>query len=141
MNISRLKHSFAVASKMRDFVASHQEYSDATKEDMFYLGILHDIAYEFASTQLEHGQIGGNILRDNGYKYWQEVYNHGNPDSIYTSKELDLLNYMDLTTGPNGENFSIEQRLADIAIRYGTNSIQYKKAEKLSIIIKPVFSL
>ena len=43
------------------------------------------------------------------------------------SDELFLLNYADMTTGPNGEDFSFEERLVDIASRFGKESTAYKK--------------
>ena len=65
---------------------------------MFILGILHDIGYEYSSVQTEHPKIGGNLLRRQGYKYWQEVYYHGRSYSLYSSLPLQLLNTADLHT-------------------------------------------
>ena len=50
-----------------------------------------------------------------------------------------LLNYVDLIVGPNGEYMTIDERLQDIANRYGVLSIQYKKAKKLSEFILTTF--
>lgn len=131
LTISRLHHSLAVASKMKDFVSRHPDVLSSSEEDMFYLGILHDIAYEFSSLQIDHEHIGGLILKKNGYRFWKEVYYHGSSNDEYSSYELDLLNYCDMTTGPNGEDFTIQQRLDDIEARYGNQSIQYSNAKKL----------
>ena len=70
LTISRLHHSLAVASKMKDFVSRHPDVLSSSEEDMFYLGILHDIAYEFSSLQIDHEHIGGLILKKYGYRFW-----------------------------------------------------------------------
>lgn len=67
---------------------------------------------------------------ENGYRFWKEVYYHGSSDIEYSSYELDLLTCCDMTTGPNGEDFTIQQRLDDIKARYGYQSIQYTNAKK-----------
>ena len=73
----RILHSLGVANKMK--VIANELYPGNKEfiEDMFILGLLHDLGYEFAKTKLEHSEIGGTILKKNGYKYWKEVYYHG----------------------------------------------------------------
>lgn len=131
-NEIRMLHSLAVAKKMKIEVEKSPQKFSASPEDIFYLGLIHDVAYEFVDTQEEHEHKGGEILRANGYKYWKEVYYHGNPNSEYDSAELRLLNYADMTTGPDGKDMTIDERLADIASRYGNNSAQYMNAKLLA---------
>lgn len=135
LSLNRTKHCLGVARKMKSIAEAIHDFPYPS-QDMFYLGLLHDVAYEFVDLPEEHEHRGGEILRDNGYRYWQEVYHHGNPDTTYRSLALDLLNYVDLTTSPEGEDISIEDRLDDIANRYGEDSIQYSKARKLSLQLK-----
>lgn len=123
----RMAHSIAVAIKLKQLsqkLSDKKEYA----EDMFYLGLLHDAGYEFSNIQEEHEQRGGEILKRNGYKYWREVYYHGNPNPPISSPELFLLNYADMTTGPNGETMTLEERVSEIAQRYGEATSQYKTA-------------
>jgi len=136
---SRLNHSLNVARKMKEIVQKNPELFDCKPEEMFYLGIVHDVAYEFVENQVHHEHVGGELLRTLGFKYWKEVYYHGDPDAKYNSSEIMLLNYVDLIIGPNGEHMTIDERLQDIANRYGDLSVQYKKAKKLSELILTTF--
>jgi len=137
LTIARLQHSLAVARKMRNLTAQNRQRFSCSPEDMFYLGMLHDLGYEFVENQNEHEIMGGQILREQGYRFWREIFYHGNPDAEYYSPELDLLNYCDMTTGPNGEDMTIEERIADIMHRYGEDSEQYLKALCLSKTMGP----
>ena len=132
---SRLNHSLNVAHKMMEIVQNNPDLFACKPEEVFYLGIVHDIAYEFVEDPIFHEHKGGELLKELEFKYWREVYYHGDPDAEYTSLELMLLNYVDLITGPNGENLTISERLSDIANRYGDASIQYIKAKRLSEIV------
>ena len=81
--------------------------------------------YEFTDKGLNHNVIGGNILKENGYKFWQEVYNHGNPYSNYSSLYLKILNMADMQIDKYGNDVGYEKRLEDIKNRYGENSKPY----------------
>lgn len=128
LNQSRLQHSLAVARKMESIVRKNADAFDCTPEEAFCLGFVHDLGYEFCDIGQSHEIIGGEILHDSGYIYWKEVFYHGNPNSSYSSIELDLLNFADMTTGPNGENMTFKDRLNDIRERYGQYSEQYINA-------------
>lgn len=136
----RISHSVAVARKLRQLaykLTGNEEYS----ENLFYLGLLHDVAYEFSDTQEEHERRGGEILRRNGYQYWKEVYYHGKPNVPHSSPELFLLNFADMTTGPKGEVMTIDERISEIGHRYGKNSLQYKNSVALAALLRanPLF--
>ena len=122
MNISleRMKHSLEVARKMKILVELEPTKYHINPEDAFLLGILHDIGYEFCNTQDEHAKIGG-----------KEVYYHGIIQYEYNSSLLQLLNFVDMTTGPNGEDMTMEERINDIIKRYGKESKQAKEAREL----------
>lgn len=119
----RLKHINAVAQYMYD------KAEDGKKEEMYLLGMLHDIGYLYA--QKGHNVFGGNILKEQGYKYWQEVYYHGEPISPYKSDELDFLNSADMSVDSKGNLVGHEQRLNDIGDRYGYISDEYINAKKV----------
>ena len=123
MDDNRLKHSISVARKM---VEIGKEYclSEELKE-LFILGYNHDIGYEFCNDNMKHNIIGGEILKNNEYKYWKEVYHHGNPDAKYSSLFLKILNMADMQIDKYGNDVGYEKRLEDIKDKYGENSKQY----------------
>lgn len=128
--MDRLKHCLAVANKMKQIANKNHEVYESTADEMFVLGMLHDIGYEFSDKQEEHAQKGGELLKEQGYKYWKEIYYHGYPQSYYKSKELTLLNFADLTTGPCGEYMSIDERIEELESRYGEGSWQVNEAKE-----------
>lgn len=129
---NRMKHSLAVAAKMKELATTKPEKYLVNPEDAFILGIVHDIGYEFSKEQREHANIGGLVLKAQNYKYWQEVFYHGILQEEYDSPMLNLLNYVDMITGPTGEYVTIEERIYDIGKRYGKGSLQEKEAIELA---------
>ena len=129
MDENRLKHSLAVAKKM---VEIGKEYSlnDDELQDLFILGFNHDIGYEYGDNT-DHGHIGGKILKRNNYKYWKEVYYHGDVNTNYTSLFLKILNKADMQIDRYGNDVGYIRRLEDIKKRYGENTTTYKKCETL----------
>ena len=90
MDENRLKHSLAVARKM---VEIGKKYNlDSNKlEDLFVLGLSHDIGYEYGNN-FDHEHIGWEILKRNDYKYWKEVYYHGNINDRYGENSITYKN-------------------------------------------------
>lgn len=129
----RMTHSLMVARKMKEI--ANELYPDKKdfKKEMFVLGLVHDIGYEFCAFQPHHGKVGGEILKKNKYKYWREVYWHGRSESKYKSKALDILNIADLLTDAKGNEVTVEYRLEDVRERYGEDSFEYKDFTKLAI--------
>ncbi|MBR2833983.1 MAG: HDIG domain-containing protein [Bacilli bacterium] len=125
MDNDRLKHSYAVAKKMME-IAKEYNLSEEDIMNCFLIGLNHDIGYEFASNGLNHNKLGGQILRNNGFKYWQEVYYHGDIDCTYDSIFLDILNKADMQIDKCGNDVGYDKRLEDIKDRYGKDSITYK---------------
>jgi hypothetical protein len=130
----RLIHSLAVARKM---VEIGKEYSlnEDEIQDLFLLGFTHDIGYEYGNNS-NHAHIGGEILRRNDYKYWKEVYYHGDTNLEYTSLFLKILNKADMQIDKYGNDVGYAKRLEDIKNRYGENSETYKNAEILIIKLR-----
>lgn len=138
MTNDRLKHSFSVAKKMKEIVQEKTKIYNFSPDEAFILGILHDIGYEFCKRQEEHAHRGGEVLKEQGYKFWKEIYFHGVPQEEYSSAELWLLNYVDMITSPNGEYISIQARIEDIEIRYGKDSLQVEEARKLATMLERI---
>ncbi len=135
---NRQAHLLGVARRAAELGAEHGMDDERSQQDLFLLGYLHDVGYEFSDEQADHEEIGGLMLKKNGYRFWREVYHHGNPDAAYASELLDILNAADMQTSAAGERCSFDSRLADIARRYGEESPQYEKAKHLicSLIAK-----
>ena len=94
---------------------------------MFLLGVLHDVAYEFVDSNDAHTVVGGAVLKRNNYKYWREVALHGDETVENMSDKLFILNCADKSIGPNGKEFTFEERLVELASRFGKDSDIYKK--------------
>lgn len=124
---NRWKHILGVSRKAKEFACKFKPNDSNFAEDMFLLGLLHDMGYEFMESNAGHAAIGGEILKRNNYKYWQEVFLHGDETVEDMSDELFILNCADMSTGPSGENFTFEERLAEIASRFGKDADAYKK--------------
>ena len=133
ITLDRLKHSLGVANKMRELA---KDKAEVDSNDAFILGLLHDIGYQFTENTGEHAKVGGEVLRNQGYKYWKEVYYHGISQEDFESTMLQLLNYADMTIGPTGNELTIEERILDISNRYGKGSIQEETAIALAKQLK-----
>ncbi|MBR3325286.1 MAG: HD domain-containing protein [Clostridia bacterium] len=130
MDIDRLKHSHSVAKKMQE-IGSNMGLEKGELEDLFVLGLNHDVGYEFSKDGVDHNKIGGVILRKSGYKYWREVYYHGMLTNEYDSLYLKILNQADMQIDKYGNDVGYEKRLEDIKGRYGEDSIVYKRCVEM----------
>ena len=134
MDFDRLKHSLAVVRKMVE-IGKNKGLTETELQELFILGYNHDIGYEFGTNE-NHGAIGGNILNKSNYKYWKEVFYHGETDIEYHPLYLDILNMADMQIDKFGNDVGYTKRLEDIENRYGADSKQYIKAQKLIEILK-----
>jgi len=123
---NKMLHSLAVGRLMEQMAEGRGWNPERTKE-MFLLGMLHDIGYEHGEPK-SHAVIGGELLKKSNYRYWQEVYHHGSPDTEYDSEELDLLNMADLSIDSCGFYVTPYERVKEIKRRYGADSDEYKNA-------------
>ena len=131
----RLNHSFAVANKMIE-IGKKFKLEESDLQDLFILGYNHDIGYEFSIDNTEHNIIGGQILKNNGYKYWKEVYYHGNPNAEYNSLFLKILNMADMQIDKYGNDVGFDKRLKDIKNRYGEDSKPYIYSKQIISSLK-----
>jgi len=130
MDNDRLKHSLAVARKMVE-IAKQNKCSEKEIENCFVIGYNHDIGYEFTKNGINHNKIGGEILKQNGFKYWKEIYYHGMVDAEYESIYLNILNQADMQIDKYGNDVGYDKRLEDIKNRYGEQSGVYINCNKL----------
>lgn len=130
MDDNRIKHSLSVAKKMVQ-IAKEDKLSEEDIKNCFIIGLNHDIGYEFAINGLNHNIIGGEILKKTGFKFWKEVYYHGEIDCNYKSIYLDILNKADMQINKYGNDVGYDARLMDIKYFYGEKSETYNKCLKL----------
>lgn len=135
MDENRLRHCRGVGLKASELGRALFGWSEEKCREMFVMGYLHDVGYQFAHDQAEHEELGGDLLRSLGFTYWAEIFHHGNPDSAYQSNELLALNLADMLTSKDGSATTIPARLEDIASRYGVESTQYVAAKKLAEVL------
>lgn len=126
----RTLHSMSVAQIMYE-IALRIECDVSYADEMFYLGWVHDIGYQFTDNDSDHANVGGDFLREHGYKYWREVKNHGNPESKYHSRELDLLNFANMHVNLKGDTVSYLEKLCDICDECGQSSSITLKAKRM----------
>lgn len=132
---NRANHSLTVAKQMYE-MALERTRDEFYAKKMFHLGLVHDIGYQFTDNNKEHAHVGGDFLREEGYEYWKEVYDHGNPDLLERpSEEWFILNLADLKTDSKGNRVTMDERLKDIGDRYGYKSEEYLTAKKLVMAI------
>lgn len=124
---NRWQHILGVARKAKMLAEKLKTNDTQYAEDMFLLGIMHDLGYEFMESNASHAAVGGEILKRNNYRYWQEVALHGDETVDDMTDELFILNCADMSTGPNGEDFTFDERLKEIAQRFGEDADAYKK--------------
>lgn len=129
---SRLFHMRSVAYKSYKLARNVFKMEENKARSLFAMGLIHDFAYTFVENQTEHEHEGGRILRLSGFDWADAVFDHGDPDIESWTDELLILNLADMTTGPNGESLTMDQRLVDIKNRYGPESTQSTKANRLA---------
>lgn len=111
-------------------IAKSKNLSDEDIKNCFIIGYNHDIGYEFTKNGNNHNTIGGEILRNN-FKYWREIYYHGEINVEYKSLYLDILNQADMQIDKYGNDVGYDKRLEDIKSRYGEDSEVYNKCCKI----------
>ena len=116
-------HSYGVAEYM-------YRNSNKKRDEMYILGLLHDIGKIHGFDN--HESLGGEITKDVGFIYSEEIKYHGIVQSDYSSYELDLLNAADLSIDSEGNEVGYIKRIEDIKTRYGEKSTQYIDAVLLS---------
>lgn len=126
-------HSLGVA-QMCARIAKRLGRDETFQREMFILGWLHDIGYEYG-TDNNHGEAGARMLMPHRYLYLNEVRYHGIEmghfrrrygAGPYRSLVLDILNAADLQTAADGRPCTVQERLAEaLAEGSGPGSARY----------------
>jgi hypothetical protein len=124
---SRIRHIIGVARRAVRVGELMGYDTDEDRKRFFLMGWLHDIGYEFMAEEDTRGHeaIGGEMLRNSGYRDWRLIAEHGSLDPTEESTELDILNAADMLTDGYGNAVTFDERLEDIACRYGRQSEPY----------------
>ena len=127
----RMSHMHGVAEWMYEHA---EEYGCENKEEMYLLGLVHDIGYLYGGKK-GHEQNGAELLGLNTYygKFVQAhrltpreyMYNNGCFGSDIPN-ELILLWTADMMVNSKGETVGFKARLEGIGERYGTTSESYQ---------------
>lgn len=136
MTKERIKHSRRVAEKMREMAKELKPYNEEFHEEMYTLGLIHDMGYETAENKNTYAETSGMNLWRQNYPYWREVFHHGKPTVEYSSIALYLLNVADITTDEFGNDVTAEERLSDIIENDGENSNKYSDILELANSLK-----
>ena len=129
--MNRELHMIGVARYMYE----HAEDYGLPKDDMYLLGLLHDIGYLRGAEN--HEADGKKILHEFGFRsirYGYAVEHHDSiPEGVSeeTERVCRLLAEADMSVDVNGELVGYEKRLRGIRERHGKNSVRYGKAKEV----------
>lgn len=133
----RIVYCLGVARKMKKLAEQAHPGDKDFANDMFILGLIHEVGFEFTTLDIVANEIGGSALKRNGYKYWEEASHFGIGHCQYKSEALDILNTAILTTSEDGEDISVEEKLEETANSImGENSIQYGNYKDIATSLK-----
>ena len=132
----RMAHMHGVAEWM---YAHAEEYGcKKNKEEMYILGLLHDIGYIYGKPN--HEKLGAQLI---GPKtdYADIIAYHGSTPQEYMNahqcfdpdipKEMILLWVADMMIDSKGEEVGFQARLMEIEAAYGNASVPYKTAKAI----------
>ena len=130
--LSRMLHCHNVGLRMYSYAKKHLGWAEEKCQDMYVLGMMHDIGYELNSDPFEHDVAMANALGRSGYKYIDEIYHHSRMQTEYDTPEMRLLYFADMTVDGKGNWVTIEDRLRDLEERHGKDSEVYKESEEIA---------
>lgn len=130
LSILRACHSRQVSLLMKKYAP----LLNLNPEEAALCGWLHDFGY-IVGDNYNHAAIGGKLLHDQGYKHWKEISTHGSIDGLFSPLGI-LLNIADMSVDHNGKTVGFEERLSDVAKRYGRASVQWEKCSSLIMTLK-----
>lgn len=133
--LSRYRHCYSVGKKMYQYAKEVLHWDEKTCQEMFVLGNIHDIGYEIDPDAFGHDEVLANIMSDN-YKYSNEIRYHSYLQTHYDSPAMRLLYFGDMTVDGMGNWCTFEERLKDLANRYGKKSEVYIESYKIAEYLK-----
>lgn len=129
--LSRYRHCYSVGKKMYAYAKEKLGCDEQNCREMFVLGNLHDIGYELEEDVFGHDYIMANIM-GNTYPYSNEIRYHSCLQETYDSPAMQLLYFCDMTVDGMGNWCTFDERLEDLAARYGIESEIYLKSLEIA---------
>lgn len=128
--INRYAHCYNVGKRMYDYAKRKLSMNESFCVEMFTLGNIHDIGYEFDSGAFGHDILISESLKDS-YKYWREIKFHSKLQTEYDTLAMRLLYFGDSTVDGYGNWCTFSERLNDIKVRHGAGSDVYTETKKI----------
>ncbi len=130
----RMAHMHGVAEWMYEHA---EEYGCENKDEMYLLGLVHDIGYIYGKTK--HEQKGAELVGSDSY-YGRLIQAHGLTPREYMDShacfaseipnEMILLWTADMTVDPTGKPVGFKARLEGIGECHGIDSEPYRKCRE-----------
>ena len=131
--LNRYKHCHNVGLRMYSYAKDILGWDEIKCQEMFMLGVTHDLSYELESDMYAHDELGAMLL--DGYKYANEIRYHSFIQNQYISPELLLLYFADATIDGAGNRVTFKQRDDDLVKRYGPNHIVVQQHREIVNIL------
>ena len=128
---NRMKHILGVARKSYQLAKEKYHLDEEYARKAFVFGFNHDIGYEFSKSNIEHPQVGYDLLLNAFGHPCEEIRQHGN-DKSKLSLYLMILDEADLSVDSKGNFVTVKERLDDILSRYSITAPEYTKPLKLA---------
>lgn len=115
----RLHHMIGVARKAYS-IAEEMGYDEEFCREMFMLGWIHDVGYEFSEDQTDHPKISGEMLESIGAsdEAVNAVKRHGSYPDDKNDIRWKILDMADMLIDSKGREVTVSERLLDIRKRY-----------------------
>ena len=130
--ISRMLHCHNVGLRMYSYAKKHLGWPSDKCQDMYVLGMMHDLGYELDADAFRHDEAMAKALNRMGYKYSNEIYYHSRMQQKYDSPEMRLLYFGDMAVDGKGNWVTFNERLDDLKKRHGENSEVYKESAEIA---------
>lgn len=118
---NKIRHCHAVA----EYMSENAEKYGLDKDDMYLVGLLHDIGYIFGADG--HASSGAEFLKKHNFDTTTAIAWHGTTPQDFMKatlteeipNDLRLLYEADMSINAEGEYVGFDARLEDIRTRYG----------------------
>lgn len=122
----RTAHCRGVAIFMRRLAP----YLGLDPNRMALLGWVHDLGYLVGNAGTHAGDMGA-LLAAEGYEYADVVAHHGTDDIDCSDTVEALLNIADMSVDGNGHLVSFDDRIEDVASRWGDDFAGVRQCRKV----------
>lgn len=126
--LSRMLHCHNVGLRMASYAKKHLGWDDVKCNDMYILGMMHDLGYELNPDPFNHDEAMSEALGHTGYKYMNEIAYHSRMQNEFDTPEMRLLYFADMTVDARGKWCTIDERLKDLEERHGKDSDVYRES-------------